>query len=86
MIVTKLNYDVFQEIVSRDAKIAQLNMKQRETFDNIVNIVVIRSKSTHFFLHKFAKIDKIFLYKVLCYYYYAQELIVLYVILINIAT
>ena len=68
----------------RDEKVAFFNAEQRAAFNNIVAAVKQNDLNAHFFLQNSINTDKTYLYKRLCYYFRAQNRIVLYVIFINV--
>ncbi len=69
----------------RDEKVTSFNAEQRAVFNNIVAAVKQNNSDAYFFLQSLININKIYLYKKLCYYFRAQSRIVLCVIFINVA-
>ncbi len=85
LIFAELEYDQIEQIRLRDAKITQLNEKQRQVLNSIVSVITDSLKTAHFFIHDSADIEKTFLYECLCHHFRAQAKIVLCVISMSIA-
>lgn len=85
LIVNELNYEMFDKQNVYDEKYAQLNTNQRHCFNMIVSNVKHDLHHVHFFVQKFVGIEKTFLYKILCHYFWFRDDIVFCVAFSNIA-
>ena len=77
LIATELDYDVNKQVSLRDQAVLNLSLEQRDTFDTIIEWTFNSSQTAHFFVHGAAGPGKTFLYETLCYYYCAEDAIIL---------